>query len=83
MLDARAYGDRLLPVQQGAAVVFRLMSTGEALSASQVARMCGFRDPSNAHRLMNDLAAIWPALVRRRVLREDGKGYRVEWYWQE
>lgn len=82
MLDARAYGDRLLPAQQGAVVTFYLARTGKPVTLRQVSRMCGI-SRSQSQRLMNDLEVVWPTLARRSVRRDDGRGSCSEWYFEE
>lgn len=78
-IDARVYNDRLSRGQSGAMIALRL-AAGTPMTTAQVQERCGFESREGALQLMAELQAVWPALCRRPVRRQDGKGVEAEWY---
>ena len=80
--DARAYEDRLTPTQSGAVIGVALARRGAALRTSEVQTRCGCSQ-REARYIMDNLAAVWPALKRRRVACLDRPGAEWQWYVDE
>ena len=77
--DARVYSDRLTPTQSGAVIGIALARRGTSLRTSEVQTRCGCSS-REARYLMDNLAAVWPALRRRRVACTDRPGAEWEWF---